>query len=593
MNDKPFLFHYFHCVFVCLCLMGCQNDTPAVQPDTGLPVDLKPNSTNREAASFAWQTFLAINTPSPSGNGTQWENYKEAFDIFLPNATQPTPWGEPTQGNQPPCEQASNDYKVLRVTSKISPVINETDQAVGGVLIDRNGNLVHYEVFMNEPMFTYVFDNQLYNAVTQAGHKIEFPVGSMELKAAWRILNPSVDDTSRYHTAQAVVYIPDSVRVSTADCLPDVVKAKIDNCTTLLVGLVGLHVVYKTPSNPNFTWMTFEQVDNVVSHQIGGKLIPASFRNKEKAIAACPDNSRQCNCPEQEASQVTRQNPIPDWVQSVNKRQRDSLRTKGSVWANYELIGIQWARDKSRTGDPELVNLANTSMETFNQTASSCIGCHAFARSTNPTDYSDFSWVMGRAQNPPTGLPAPDGAALIKYVMRENPYKNWGSWPDTIWNIYSKPGAGENPHGNTTRIFVNDIALNYYHTHQHNLPENPVLPVGSIVMKENYRTIPPNPVQPSDLVELTMMYKANTPDGKADWFWLKGRPYGPVDVAGFKAEACSSCHTQWQGNGDGMLSFNFGRRPVITAVPYSATDSSQAYTPQHVEAVSNYILASF
>ena len=256
------------------------------------------------------------------------------------------------------------------------------------------------------------------------------------------------------------------------------------------------------------------------------RLIRASFRNEEKKIPECPDNSRQCNCPQQTASQITRQNPIPDWVQKINKIKQDSLLAANSIWGYYQLIGIQWARDDSRTGNPLLVNLANTSMETFNQTASSCINCHAFARSTNPTVYSDFSWVMGRAQNPATELPDATGVAVLKYIMRENSYKNWETWPDSKWNTYTKAGAGENPHGNSVRIFVNDIALNYYDSIIGNLPDNPVLPKGSIVMKENFRTKPPAVPKPSDLVELTVMYKADDSQGKSRWFWMKTRPYG-------------------------------------------------------------------
>ena len=584
--------------FILCCLIGCTSSTTSNSYETtnlnfasGATPDLKQTATEKEAARFAWDTFLGINEFTPSGS-TQWENYKEAFDIFLPDAVKPTPWGEPTPSNIPPCETTLSSTKTLRVTSKVSPVINETDQAVGGVLVDRNGNLVHYEVYMNKPMFTYVLDNDFYNAVKQAGSKIDFPVGSMELKAAWRILDPKLDDISRYHTAKAIIYIPDSLKIGKNDCLPASVKNKIADCSEQLVGLVGLHIVYKTPSNPNFTWMTFEQVDNVDSHQLENKLIPSSFRNEKTAIPTCPENSRQCNCPDQETSQITRQNSIPDWVKNVNKDVRDSLQLKGSIWSNYQLIGIQWARDNSRIGNPVLTNLANTSMETFNQTASSCIGCHAFARSSNPTILSDFSWVMGRAQNPKTQLPAPNGAAVLKYVMRENPYKSWGSWPDDKWNLFSKATAGENPHGNSIRIYVNDIALDYYNQNKGKLPENPVLPLGSIVLKENYRTVQPNPVQPSDLVELTIMYKAKDPNGKANWFWSKARPYGPVDIAGFNVQACSSCHSNWKGNGDGMLSFNFGKRPVITSVPYPNSGSKHAYTKKEIDAVKKYMVAS-
>lgn len=558
---------FYVVILVCL-ITSCQNkpEFGYIDKSEELPKDLPTGATPNEAATFAWNTFLAINKTTPDRSGTQWENYKEAFDIFLPNAESPTPWGMPTSGNQTVCDTIRSAHKILRTTSKVHPLVTETDQAVGGVLIDKNSNLVHYEVYMNKPMFQYVLENQFYNALEQAGSQINFPSGSMELKASWRILDPVKDDVSRYHTSKAIVYIPDSNHIRNDDCIPEIVKSKIEDCSEQLVGLVGLHIVYKTPSNPNFVWMTFEQNDNLETEATKKAGITPSFYDASKAISYCDDNSRQCDCPEQIMTQVTTQNPIPDWVKKANNNYQEKLHKQKSVWEHYQLIGVQWPTDKTRIGNPELQNLANSSMETFNQTASSCIGCHAFARSSNPTILSDFSWVMGRAENPVAKLPEPNGPDLLKYVMRVNPYEKWGTWPDDKWNIFSEAKPGENPHGRTIKIYVNDIALNAY---KNNPTTIKTLPVGSIVLKENYRTMPPNDPLFSDLVELTIMYKAKDKTGTVRWFWEKARPFGPVDTASFDQQGCISCHMNWKGNGDGMLSFNFGKRPVITEQPFS------------------------
>ncbi|MBL4706430.1 MAG: hypothetical protein JKY54_18020, partial [Flavobacteriales bacterium] len=422
----------FVSIFIVLSFFSSCGEQQNTEIVIDLPADLRMKATPQEAADFAWKTFLAISKFDSNGLGTKWENYKEAYDIFLPEAKQPSPWGDTSAINALLCGSSFRG-KILRTTSKVSPIINETAQAVGGALIDRNSNLVHYEVYMNQPMFQYVLDSQFYDAVKQAGSNINFPIGSMEIKAAWRILDSSLDDISRYHTAKAIIYLPDSIKGLREDCLPEIVMKGVQNCSEQLVGLVGLHIVYKTPSNPHFTWITFEQIDNVDSHDVDGHHIPASFRNKKKAKPYCPDNSRQCDCPDQESSQITRQDSLKDWVKTINKTKQDSLHTANSIWQYYQLIGIQWAMDSSRTGNPILANLANTSMETFNQTASSCIGCHAFSRSTNPTVLSDFSWVMGRAQNPKPKLPDTTGAAILRYIMREKPYKKWGTWKKTIW----------------------------------------------------------------------------------------------------------------------------------------------------------------
>ena len=36
-----------------------------------------------------------------------------------------------------------------------------------------------------------------------------------------------------------------------------------EKCTQRTMGLVGLHIVSKTPARPQWIWSTFEQVDNV------------------------------------------------------------------------------------------------------------------------------------------------------------------------------------------------------------------------------------------------------------------------------------------------------------------------------------------
>ncbi|MDG1332336.1 MAG: cytochrome P460 family protein [Crocinitomicaceae bacterium] len=486
----------------------------------------------------------------------------------------PTGWGEASPSAIPACANAKGATKILRTTSKVSPVVNETDQAVGGVLLDKNSNLVHYEVYMNKPMFQYVLENEFYNALKQAGSDINFPEGSMELKASWRILDrKNKKEAKRYHTAEALVYIPEAGKLAKDTNIPDDVRKKIDTCSVHLVGLVGLHIVYKTPSNPNFVWMTFEHNDNLETEQTKKEGITPSFFDKSKITDETHLNCRQWDCPDQEMTQVTRQNPIPDWVKNANKKYQKKLKKKKSIWANYELIGVQWATDSKREGEQSLPNLANSTMETFNQTASSCIGCHTFARSTNPTILSDFSWVMGRAQSPKypdlpqmsENCPEQLGRDLLNYVMYAKPYKKWGTWKDTTWNKFYRPFEGENPHGKTVRIYVDSNTLKAYEAN----PSMTELPEGAIVLKENFHTPPDKPVHSGDLVELTIMYKAKpTPDSESEWFWVKSPPYGPVEIASFNAKACISCHMNWKGNGDGMLTFNFGKRPVITKTAY-------------------------
>jgi hypothetical protein len=65
---------------------------------------------------------------------------------------------------------------------------------------------------------------------------------------------------------------------------------------------------------------------------------------------------------------------------------------------------------------------------------------------------------------------------------------------------------------------VNDIALN---TYEETPTKITTLLVGSIVLKENFRTPPPNNPHFIELVELPIMYKAQDESGVVRWFWEK------------------------------------------------------------------------
>ena len=67
----------------------------------------------------------------------------------------------------------------------------------------------------------------------------------------------------------------------------------------------------------------------------------------------------------------------------------------GTVWANYELVSTQWTTGGAPHGTPAI--LANTTLETFIQPKSSCLGCHGGATTAAGTP-ADFSFLLGQAQ---------------------------------------------------------------------------------------------------------------------------------------------------------------------------------------------------
>lgn len=587
--------------------------------------------------TFAWEQFLHLNLTAKAGArgvpapGTTlsdlkgqrvWETWMTSDQIFLPDAKEPVSWSRAVPVRDlKPLTQHGKMHDHLRRGSEI-------DEAVGGKLLDRNCNFARFEVAINEPMYNQIRSKRWYNALTQLAEKhVEFPVGSVELKAAWkilelnkedlRVLDPALkghdkncrpskkfDDPSRYLTAKARVY--DHYDLRTGKGVPP-------NGVEVTVGLVGMHLVTRDKSRPQRIWATFEQVDNVKIHKEyagvvykGQALTPSFFTPGLPNTGNNRHNLRihyQTDPQNPVPVQVTRAIPLgvvngkQSGLPAMNNQVRAWLCEKfpDAPWQYYQLIGVQWPKNPNlakpngtgRDGDPTPVVLGNSVIETFNQKRSSCLGCHSFARPVNKYLLSDFSWIMGHANFPSIVTPkAPSAEQLYAFVTQFVPYqpnpttntppmgpnyKTWGSYPNSKWNTYSGFMEGENPHGNWTRIYLNDTAR-VFADRWANKPlregdPGPEFPEGSIVLKENHKTWAAD-----ELIELTVMLKREggyNPEG-GNWYWLKVSPSGVVDRAG-KVDGCISCHKPSPA-GDFMLTWNYGREPWIHNYPAQSSN---------------------
>ncbi len=151
--------------------------------------------------------------------------------------------------------------------------------------------------------------------------------------------------------------------------------------------------------------------------------------------------------------------------------------------------------------------------------------------------------------------PAADGQALLTYILEENPYTEWGTWNADRWSDFGGLLESSEPHGNTVRIYVNEVALEAAAADDF----DGTLPYGSIIVKENWTgTVE----EPGDLDALTVMYKVEgfNPDA-GDWFWLKSAGDGSAIDAEGAVEGCISCHGQ-DGNADYLLRYAFGEEPA-------------------------------
>jgi len=382
---------------------------------------------------FSWQTFVALNWPAdrsgnPVGSITDkpdmprvWEFYSDPAEVFgHPDAGLVAQLGMAKSGGQKffymdsksPLRLAKGTVVDMnKVNARLLQGFKEAD---GHPLIDRNLNFALYEIKMNPVETNFIIKNGLttqqgiYNYVTgldSSSHALKLPqsdsasrnVGSMEVKASWRILVPALgDDTSRYYCRRAVIYIDAG---HTRNHRPLIL-------TNVQVGLVGMHIIRKTAKMSSAEiWTTFEHIDNTPDNpqeaQQSGRRW--SFYNPQ-CLNCTPnvapdtlagDNGQYLweptmpygvryatNAPGQQfghgfGTQAVRTYPVYKFTEMTNRLWQQKLQ--GTVWANYRLIGSQWQLAEVHPQPMAPNFLANTTLETYIQNDASCISCHSFA----------------------------------------------------------------------------------------------------------------------------------------------------------------------------------------------------------------------
>jgi len=380
---------------------------------------------------FSWQAFVALNWPADSAGKASgssiadkpnaprvWEYYKDPAEVF----------GYPVTGLTLRLGEAkSNGQKFLYLDSK-APTLLRTGttidatklqgfkEADGHPLIDHNLNFTLYEIKMNPIETSFVIKNGLttvegiYTLGKKNGNNIPLPasdtatkkLGTMEIKASWRILLPAAgDDTTRYYCRKATIYI-DSLH--TRNKKPLLIK-------NVTVGLTGMHIISKTQKlNASEIWSTFEHIDNTPDNAQEAQQSGRVWSYYNPACLNCTPNKApdtlkgdkgqyiwettmpyavkySTDAPAQQfttgqkrfGTQVVRVYPIYKYTELLNRLWQEKLKKQGSVWANYRLISSQWRSTEIFNGPTAPNFLANTTLETFIQNNASCINCHSGA----------------------------------------------------------------------------------------------------------------------------------------------------------------------------------------------------------------------
>jgi len=432
----------------------CTEDISWTDPPT-LPPDVCGTISNTEARSFyalSWRLFKFLVWPASTERGRPdqarkitdttgqrtFESFKTEWETFLRDAARPADWNDRPEVALP-CDNHPKlrpGDLVLASLSKFGPFDEVLGKDVANLLVAQNRTYVRYQAAYNETVFKKIQHEQLYDQHVVAKLP-EAPSGqpvsdqgsqddqALTVKSAWIELpegGPNHIDPSRF-------YVRDDAWIQDLDR---------QSCRQARVGLVGLHIVYKTHSRPQWIWSTFEHVDNVPDAGApgGGHF---TFNNGELSQHMTTDPDAQFKLPRPKGTiapgmspppfQVERLQRIDAVVSRMNEVQQQALRGLGSIWQHYKLVMAQWPLTSTspRLGAAASIPqphhcsgrggqaAVNTTMETFHQTQSHCVvgktcmGCHDNARKTDFV----FSPIFNRFQRPqPAGPSVPDSRAV-------------------------------------------------------------------------------------------------------------------------------------------------------------------------------------
>ena len=414
---------------------------PTVSPDR---LDDAPANAREVMANFAWRAFVALNWPSlrsDPGRGLPdrekslgdpgkrvWETFKSDYELFEvgENGRRVAPERWTSYVGRNPCGPGVDNR--LKTIASFAPFadFNQPGFAVGAPanpLVAQNGAYTRYEIRFNEPEFTAFAASgwSVGRNLPDADHAARLPVGSVSVKAAWRPLTgadpPSVPARS---------YVERAEIVDVAQTL----AAGHTVCSEREVALVGLHIVIKTASRPQWIWSTFEQVDNVPATGEGEARqpdareagVPYSYFYPSKPGRLWPPFGSSGTLPVDWGNppkphpvpmQVMRRHPIDPSIMAANRAYWSLPGVKGTVWERYMLVAVQWPTSKDPPGPdndgayfpgrPEAAgkqdesykstaapeeNLINTTMETYLQDRpSSCMACHQVVSNAHGDDF--------------------------------------------------------------------------------------------------------------------------------------------------------------------------------------------------------------
>ena len=299
-------------------------------------------------------------------------------------------------------------------------MFGDIGQAGDGALLPplaaQNGHYLRYLTAYNQIAYDHIVRNQWYlrshlpevPVPRPPLPPVQFPDGSIVVKSAWvEMTGFTKAQQKRFYTRTAIVRDPGTGR-----------------CSPQTVGLVGIHIVQKTPSRPQWIWSSFEQIDTVPPAEPGapgrftlndGADGPMPALNPLALIPLAKQPVRPFNVVRAEKTSHSPENPscqreIPQasrrhgLEQLPAGRHAVAARAGRSVGARFRHPGGRHLRDLPwRWRHLRLRQHVHGNLQSETRPAQGCMNSHNRARMT-----ADFMWsVFEHAYPAKIALPEP------------------------------------------------------------------------------------------------------------------------------------------------------------------------------------------
>jgi len=282
-----------------------------------------------------------------------------------------------------------------------------------GIFVDQNGRSVYYSQYVNPVYADFITGHQLTDPAKVRAFEpgTPFPIGSLEIKASWKILTPGEKPEGRFTMRGEVANLVHKGGKIVTD------PKQTENVT---LALVGFHIGGIVKGHPEMIWATFEHsgnAPNVAANPTPQRIVSDrdwTFYRAGTPYKACNVNpasssllqldqatqklspiTQACrefefgNDPDRPKDRIKSMQLNDQNIASLNKQTRYRLQQSSDVWANYFEVGAIWFRaidglkpgmalatDDILTGS---LKLSNATIETFTQTQSvmnNCFRCH-------------------------------------------------------------------------------------------------------------------------------------------------------------------------------------------------------------------------